>query len=84
MKLIKILQNRRFPVLLAGQQTYSLGGSHRMACFGESHTERDVSYNNTDDASLNRTDSMIKVADREKSDFLKKYRGIVSIDQSFF
>lgn len=66
------------------QRACSLADSQQTACFGESHTERDVSYNNTDDASLNRTDSMIKVADREKSDFLKKYRGIVSTDQAFF
>lgn len=27
---------------------------------------------------------MIKISYKEKSDFLKKYKGIVSIDQSFF
>jgi hypothetical protein len=55
-----------------------------MAHFCESHTEKDVSYNNINDASLNKTDFMIKISDKEKSDFLKKYKGIVSTDQSFF
>ena len=55
-----------------------------MACFDEYHTEKDACYGNKNHVSLNKTDSVIKIMDKEKSDFLKKYKGIVSIDQSFF
>jgi hypothetical protein len=70
---------------LAGRSaSLQLKDSQQMAHFCESHTEKDVSYNNINDASLNKTDSVIKISYKEKSDFLKKYKGIVSIDQSFF
>ena len=55
-----------------------------MACFDEYHTEKDACYSNKNHVSLNKTDSVIKILYKEKSDFLKKYKGIVSIDQSFF
>ena len=55
-----------------------------MACFDEYHTEKDACYGNKNHVSLNKTDSVIKISYKEKSDFIKKYKGIVSIDQSFF
>lgn len=58
--------------LAGSQQTYSLGGSHRMACFDEYHTEKDACYSNTNHESLNKMDSVIKISDKEKSNFLEK------------
>ena len=43
--------------LAGSQQVYNLEDSQQTAHFGESHTEKDASYNNINDASLNKTDS---------------------------